>query len=377
MFARAILHLDLDAFFAAVEVRNNTALRGRPLLISGQGGRSVVTSCSYEARRFGIHAGMPLRLARQRCPEATVLSGDWEAYHRESAIITELIDGEGLVFEKASIDEFYVDLTGMDRHLGCWRWSRELRQRILRETGLPLSAGLAVNKLVAKVGAGEAKPNGEQCIETGAERAFLAPLPVRKLPAIGAATAHRLAYMGVRTIRALSLIEPVLLEREFGRPGRELWRRANAIDERPVVPYHDPRSLGSEHTFEEDTIDLLVLQDTLTRLVMQLAFELRHRQRVAACVTVKLRYSDFNTYTRQATIAPTAHDSVLLETVRQLFAKLFTRRQRIRLLGVKLSRLSSGFTQLDLFRDSPEESQLLQAMDGIRRRFGKGAIRRS
>lgn len=376
MFKRAVLHLDLDAFFASVECLKNDALRGRPLIVGGLGGRSVVSSCSYEARRFGIHAGMPMKVARQRCPDATVIRGDFTAYQEYSGIITEIIREEGPVFEKASIDEFYVDLSGMDRYLGCWRWSRELRQRIFKETGLPLSMGLSVNKLVSKVGAGEAKPNGERCVEAGGEKGFLAPLSVRKLPLVGAVTARRLAYLGIHRIQTLSEVPPLLLQREFGKNGVALWRRANAIDNSPVVPYHEQKTLSTEHTFAEDTINLDQLQAELSRMLLYLTYELRRRQKVTACVAVKIRYADFNTHRRQATIAPTAHDSILLPTAQRLFDKLFARRQRIRLLGVQFSKLSSGFTQLDLFKDRSEESQLLQAMDRIRKRFGKGTVSR-
>lgn len=239
MFDRAILHLDLDAFFASVESLRNPSLKGKPLIVGGYSGRGVVASCSYEARRFGVRSAMPVRTALRLCPDAIVVRGDMEAYSRYSKMVSEIIAEQAPLFEKASIDEFYADLSGMDRYFGCWRWAVELRQRILRESGLPISMALAVNKLVAKIGAGEAKPNGEQLIEAGAEREYIAPLPVQKLPAVGEATARKLNLMGVRTIETLRRIPPRLLEREFGQHGTLLWKRANAEDDSPVVPYHD------------------------------------------------------------------------------------------------------------------------------------------
>ncbi|MEM6771360.1 MAG: DNA polymerase IV, partial [Bacteroidota bacterium] len=294
MFQKAILHLDMDAFFASVEILKNSRLLGQPVIVGGTSGRSVVSSCSYEARHFGIHAGMPMRIALRRCPTARVIRGDYEDYEKYSGMITEIIAEEGPVFEKASIDEFYVDISGMDRYVGCVRWSQELRQRIRKETGLPLSAGLAVNKLVAKVRAGEAKPNGSGYVMTGRERAFLAPLPVRKIPSVGRETARKLSLLGIRKTGTLSQIPVPLLEREFGKPGRELHRRANGIDHRPVVPYTDKKSLSAEHTFQTDTLDLEQLHRCLRDLTKKLGFELRQAGKLTAGITVKIRYTDFN-----------------------------------------------------------------------------------
>lgn len=375
MFQKAILHLDMDAFFASVEIMKNSRLVGQPVIVGGKGGRGVVTSCSYEARHFGIHSGMPMSIALRRCPAARVVRGDFEDYEKYSAIITEIIAEEGPIFEKASIDEFYLDISGMDRYIGCVRWSQQLRQRIRKETGLPLSAGLAVNKLVAKVRAGEAKPNGSGYVSAGTERAFLAPLPVRKIPSVGRETARKLSLLGIRKTGTLSQVPVPFLEREFGKPGRELHRRANGIDHRPVVPYTDKRSLSAEHTFQTDTLDLEELHRCLRDLTKRLGFDLRQAGKLTASITVKIRYTDFNTYTKSKRIKYTAHDQQLLPVVEQLFTALFTRRQCIRLVGVRFARLAAGHTQLDLFTDTQEDSALLQAMDKIRRRFGKGAVR--
>jgi len=377
MFERAILHLDLDAFFASVECLRNAALKGRPLIIGGNSGRGVVASCSYEARRFGVRSAMPIRTAKQRCPEAVVLRGDMETYSRYSRLVTEVIADDAPLFEKASIDEFYADLTGMDKHFGCWQWSQELRQKVMRETGLPLTIGLSVNKLVSKVGAGEAKPNGQQRVNPGQEKPFLAPLSIRKLPSIGKVTYQKLCFMGVRHVRTLSQVPPRLLQREFGKHGIDLWKKANGIDEREVVPYQERKSISTERTFQEDTIDVQYLRAQLTKMVMQLGFELRKQQKLTACITVKIRYTDFNTYTRQKRIPYTANDQQLLQYAKELFDQLYTRRQLIRLIGVRCSELVGGRPQLLLFDQDHREVKLLQAMDHLRQRFGPQAVRRA
>ncbi len=377
MFQKAILHLDLDAFFASVEIHRNSALKGRPVIVGGTEGRGVVASCSYEARRFGVHSAMPVSMALRLCPDAVVVQGDHDEYSRRSKLITEIIDSEAPLFEKASIDEFYLDLTGMDKHFGCWKWSNELRQKIINESGLPVSLALSINKLVSKVGVGEAKPNGAKLIETGTEKAFLAPLHVGKLPSVGKETQQRLALMGVKTISTLAQIPPRLLEREFGKNGISLWKKANAIDNSPVVPYRESKSISTEHTFQTDTIDLSLLQDCLADMIDRLAFDLRQQQKLASCVTVKIRYSDFNTYTQQRTIEYTANDRPLLATAKELFSRLFQRRQLVRLIGVKFSGLVQGHNQLNLFENTGKELRLLEQLDRIRERFGADAVRKA
>ena len=377
MFDRAILHLDLDAFFVSVECLHNDALRGKPLIIGGHAGRGVVTCCSYEARRFGVYAAMPVRMALRLCPDAIVLRGDMERYSEQSRLITEIVEAEAPLFEKASIDEFYVDLSGMDRYIGCWKWSKELREKIIRESGLPISMGLSVNKLISKIGAGEAKPNGSQLVETGMEKAYIAPLSAAKIPSIGRETYRKLSFMGIRTVETLAQVPPLLLERQFGKHGRSIWKKANAIDDSPVIPYHDSQSISTERTFQTDTIDVRDLHSRLTGLCMKLSFELRQAQKLTSCVTVKIRYTDFNTYTRQCRIPYTASDQVLLRHVRELFDKLYERRQLVRLIGIRFSGLVHGHPQLSLFDASEEEIALDQAMDKIRKRFGGGAVGRA
>jgi DNA polymerase-4 len=374
MFDRAILHLDLDAFFVSVELLRHPELRGKPLIIGGSSERGVVTSCSYEARQFGVRSAMPVRAALRLCPEATVLRGDMEAYSKHSKIVTRLIAASAPLFEKASIDEFYVDLTGMDKYFGCWKWSKELRQRIIQETGLPITMALSANKTVSKIGAGEAKPNGELLIPPGTERDFLAPLPVGKMPSIGKETERKLTQIGIRTLGQLAAMPPALLERDFGKHGLYIWKRAQGDDDSPVSPFHEQKSISTERTFYADISDVQQLRDRLTDLAIRLAYELRQDKKLTACVAVKLRYPDFSTYTQQRKVQHTANDSILLKTAQEIFGQLYDHRRPLRLLGVRFSDLVSGNEQTNLFDNTARESDLLRQLDHIRTRFGETAV---
>ena len=374
MFTRAVLHLDLDAFFVSVELLRRPELRGLPILIGGHSDRGVVASCSYEARKMGVHSAMPTKTALRLCPAAVIIPGDMAAYSAQSRIVTQLLLEASPLLQKASIDEFYVDLTGMDQHFGCWKWARALRQRIIRETGLPISIALAVNKTVAKIGTGEAKPNGELLIPAGTERSFLAPLAVSRMPFIGKETERKLVIRGISTIGQLSETPVDLLERLFGVHGRHLWERANGLDNSPVEPYREQKSMSTERTFQEDIGDGQQLRDRLTALVTQLAFELRQDHKLTACVAVKVRYGDFSTFTQQRTITTTANDSVLMRHAQEIFHQLHDARRPLRLLGVRFGDLSVGNQQTNLFDDTVRETQLLRELDHIRERFGTKAI---
>ena len=377
MYDRAVLHMDLDSFFASVEILKNSKLKGKPLIIGGTSNRGVVSSCSYEARRFGVHSAMPMKMALQLCPNATVLRGDMDSYSYYSNMVTDVIAEEAPVYEKASVDEFYLDLTGMDKFFGCYKWSGELRQRIINETGLPISFGLSVNKLISKIGTGEGKPNGSKQIKRGVEKQFIAPLPVKKIPGVGQKTYKKLSFMGVRSIKVLSEIPTRLLEREFGKSGRKLSEKANAIDNTPIVPYSESKSISKERTFMEDTLDLRMIRNMLIDMCDKLSFELRASSRLTSVVTVKIRYADFNTFTKQCRISYTAQDNALSKYALQLFDKVYERRQLIRLIGVKFSGLVHGSYQISLFDDSVERIRLLQEMDGIGQRFGADIIGRA
>ncbi|MGA0258106.1 MAG: DNA polymerase IV [Saprospiraceae bacterium] len=377
MFDRAILHMDLDSFFVSVECLKNSTFKGKPLIIGGKSNRGVVASCSYEARRFGVHSAMPMKMALRLCPQAIVLKGDMDSYSKYSRLVTDVIAEDAPVYEKASIDEFYLDLSGMDRYFGCFKWSLELREQIMKETGLPISFGLSINKLVSKVGTGEAKPNGTKEVQKGEEKAFLFPLSVRKIPGIGKETYKKLSFMGVRKIKTLSEIPPRLLEREFGKHGRSLWEKAHGIDNTPIVPYSEQKSMSKERTFSEDTLNLNFMRNMLLKMVDELSFELRKVEKLCSCVTVKIRYADFNTYTRQKHINYTANENILSQYVCELFDSLYERRQLIRLIGVKYSGLVQGNYQISLFDDTTTDISLMQEKDWIRERFGTDKIMRA
>ena len=377
MYKRAVVHMDLDSFFVSVERLRNSDFIGKPLIIGGSSTRGVVASCSYEARKFGVHSAMPVKMARYLCPDAIFMRGDMDAYSRHSKMVSQIIAEEAPLYEKASIDEFYLDLSGMDRHFGCYLWGKELRQKIIRETGLPISFGLSVNKLVSKVGTGEAKPNGSIQISLGTEKFFLQPLAVNKLPGVGKKTTARLNHMGVRKIETLSRIPPNLLAAEFGKNGRKLWEKANGIDDSPIIPYTEQKSMSSEKTFEQDSLDINRIKSMLAAMTGELAYELRQNKKMTSCVTVKIRYADFNTYTRQKKIPFTSSDQRLSSCAGQLFDELYSRRQMIRLIGVKFSDMVASGKQLNLFEDESKEDLLLERMDTIRQKFGKKALQRA
>ncbi|MEZ4906355.1 MAG: DNA polymerase IV [Saprospiraceae bacterium] len=320
---------------------------------------------------------MPIKIARQLCPQAIFLRGDMDSYIRHSNMVSEVVEEYSPMYEKASIDEFYIDLTGMDRYFGCYKWSKELRQKIIKETGLPISIGLSINKLVSKIGTGEAKPNGELEVPTGLEKPFLAPLSIKKIPGIGNVTYKKLSFLGVRKIETLRQIPPKLLQRELGKNGLVLWEKANAIDNSPVIPYMEQKSISKEKTFNEDTLDIKMIKAILIDMTEKLAYELRHKNKLTSIVTVKIRYADFNTFTKQKQITYTANDRILLQYINELFDSLYQRRQMIRLIGVKFSGLSYGFYQMDLFEDTEKDISLLQSMDKIRDRFGINSITRA
>ncbi|MFN3403512.1 MAG: DNA polymerase IV [Cytophagaceae bacterium] len=374
---RSIVHLDMDSFFVSVELLKHPELKGLPLIIGGSSDRGVVASCSYEARRFGIHSAMSVRMARQLCPDVKIISGDMESYSKYSDTVTQIIEEKAPLFEKSSIDEFYLDLTGMDKFFGCYKWARELRQKIMKETGLPLSLGLSVNKMVSKVGTGEAKPNGEKEIPAGTEKDFLAPLSVRKIPMIGDKTYRLLSSMGVEKISTLREMPPELLQSLLGSNGLEIWKRANAIDDTPVVGYSERKSISTETTFEQDTIDVKMIHSLLTGMTERLGFQLREEKKLTACVTVKVRYSNFDTVTKQIQIPYTSADHILLKTVHELFDKLYDRRMLIRLIGVRFSKLVYGSYQINIFENTQTTVQLYQAMDKIRNKFGDDAVGRA
>lgn len=374
---RNIIHMDLDAFFVAVECKRNKDLRGLPLIIGGSSRRGVVAACSYEARKFGVHSAMPMYLALQLCPDAKVISGDMEAYSQASHLVTEVISDSAPMLEKASIDEFYIDASGMDRFYGAFKWACELRKKVMAESGLPISLGMSVNKLVSKVTTNQFKPNAERFIPVGTEKDFLGPLTVDQIPMIGKQTASFLYDMGVRTVSTLREMPLNFLTSAFGKNGTSLWNKANGIDHSPVVPYAEQKSISTESTFENDTIDVKRMKSILIAMIEKVAFQLREQKKLTACVTVKIRYSNFDTETKQVHIPYTSSDHVLLRVVQELFDKLYNRRMLIRLVGVRLSHLVHGNHQISLFDDTLESINLYEAMDRMKHRYGSEKLVRA
>lgn len=368
---RHIAHLDLDTFFVSVEKLHNPKLEGKPILIGGTSGRGVVAACSYEARKFGVHSAMPMSTALRLCRHATVLRGDYEQYSKYSRLVTDIIAHNVPLYEKASIDEFYIDMTGMDKYFGCLKFTDELKKNIRRESGLPVTFGLASNKLISKVATNEVKPNGRIEIPFGNEKGFLAPLSIMKIPGVGKETGYKLLKMGVETVKVLSEIPVELMQNLLGKSGAELWRRANGIDESPVIPYREQKSISTENTFQQDTIDVDFLKAQLTRMTESIAYELRKQNKLTGCITVKIRYTDFQTYTKQKTIPYSNSDEVLLKEAKNLFDQLYERRQLIRLIGIRFTQLIPGCKQIDLFEDTREDIALYQAIDSIKKRFGE------
>lgn len=370
---RSIAHMDLDTFFVSCERKLDSKLNNRPVIVGGTSDRGVVSACSYEARKFGVHSAMPIRMAKQLCPEAVFIRGNSEVYSQHSKLVTSIIQEEVPVFEKMSIDEFYLDLTGMDRFFGCFKLASELRRKIIKESGLPISFGLSLNKTVSKIATGEAKPNNELNINLGTEKTFLAPLSVKKIPMVGDKTYQTLCNLGLKRIISLQEMPLELVEKVLGKNGVVIWKKAHGIDNSPVVPFHDKKSISTERTFEKDTIDVQKLKSILSGMVEKLGYQLRKDNQLTSCVTIKIRYSDFQTYTLQRKIAYSAMDHQLLPVVNELFDRLYNRRVLVRLIGIRFSDLAGGVHQINLFEDL-RTLQLYQSMDLMKDRFGESSV---
>lgn len=366
---RAILHFDLDTFFVSVERKQDSRLENRPILVGGTGDRGVVAACSYETRQFGVHSGMPMKMARMLCPEATVIRGNGETYSKHSKEVSEIISQNVPVFEKASIDEFYADLSGMDKYFNCYGMASELRQRIIRETGLPISFGLSTNKLVSKVATGEAKPNNQLQVEPGTEKIFLAPMEVQKIPMVGEKMNQTLNNLGIRYVKTIQEMPMDVMGQVLGKNGIALWNRANGLDNSPIIPFHERKSISSERTFGKDTGDVRKMREMVRAMAETLAFQLRTGEKLTSCVSVKIRYSDFNTFSKQLKIAYTSADHVLIPHIERLFDQLYNRRMMVRLVGVSFSDLVTGNYQINLFDDTEERLNLYQAMDYIKTKY--------
>ncbi|HET8885864.1 MAG TPA: DNA polymerase IV [Salinimicrobium sp.] len=374
MNVKSIIHLDLDTFFVSVERRLDSRLENKPVLVGGLSERGVVAACSYETREFGVHSGMSMRVARQLCPQATVIRGNAGTYTKYSREVTDIIKSKVPSFEKASVDEFYADLTGMDKFFGIEKFATELRKTIIKESGLPISFGLSQNKVVSKIATGVAKPNAEKVVHSGEEKGFLAPLPINKIPMVGNKTFRTLIELGIHKVETIQQMPVEMMESVLGKNGRIIWERANGIDNSPIIPFHERKSISAERTFHKDTIDVIRLHSSLVAMAENLAFHLRNGNKLTSCVSVKIRYSDFQTYSKQAKIPYTSADHILIPKIMELFKQLYNRRILIRLIGIKFSDLAGGNYQISLFDDSEEMLSLYNSMDKIRNRFGPHSV---
>jgi DNA polymerase-4 len=374
---RYIAHFDLDSFFVSVEMLQDPSLLGKAVVVGGSRDRGVVTTCSYEARKFGVRSAMPMRKAMELCPHAIIVKSSYGLYAKYSAWVTNIIAANAPLYEKASIDEFYIDLTGMDTFFNPLEWTIRLRQTIMDETGLPISFGLATNKLVAKIATDEAKPNGYLFVTPGKEKEFLAPLPVEKLGGVGKKSHQTLLALGIHTIGDILHVDPVLLERSLGKWGTQLIRQANGKSDSVVSPHRESKSISAENTFEENTSNLDILLAQLVGQAERVAYELRQEKKFATCVAIKFRNANFETSTRQITIPATIADSDIIKAATDLFTKLYVPGTLVRLLGVRLAGLTDTGAQTNLFDNKTEQNALYEAIDAVKNKFGKSVLRKA
>ena len=377
MIPTSVVHIDLDSFFVSCERLENPDLIGKPVIVGGKSDRGVVASCSYEARRFGVRSAMPTKAALKRCPEAVVVKGSMGVYSKYSQVVTEIIKEKSPEFEKASIDEFYIDTSGMDTYFNCYQWAQELRQTIIRETRLPISFCLASGKTMAKIGTGEAKPNGSLEIVPGEEKRFLAPLSVNKIPMVGKKAYEKLQSLGIETIGALQTIPRELLEHLFGKGGRALWKKAQGQYRTPITPYRTRKSISSSMTLGENTQDITHLHNILRAMVEKLAHGIRKEKKLTGSVAVTIRYANFTTKSKQRVVSYTANDTILSKTALDLFDALYEHGNWVRLVGVRFGNLLVGGYQTNLFQQNTLLDHLHHTMDDIKGRFGHGAIQRA
>ena len=370
---RHIAHFDLDSFFVSVEMLNDPSLKGKPVLVGGSE-RGVVAACSYEARKFGIHSAMPMKTAMKLCPQAIVVKGTYSEYTRYSRMVTDIIAEKVPVYEKASIDEFYIDLTGMDKFFGVSQYTQDLRETITKVTGLPISFGLSTSKLVSKMATNEAKPNGWLEIPAGKEKDFLWPMAVEKIPGVGRQTELQLKEMGLMTIADIAATPLQELEKHFGKWGISLWNKSFGRDDNPVENYNEQKSISRETTFNEDSIDTSFLHQQLVWLTEKAAYDLRSENKLCGCITIKIRYKGFETTSRQETIDYTALDDQLMMKAKDIMGKLLQKGRPVRLLGIRFSQLIPVTMQMSLFEKNAEKLNLYKTVDNIKNQFGRNAI---
>lgn len=374
---RYIAHLDLDSFFVSVEMLNNPSLLGKAVIVGGTKDRGVVTTCSYEARKFGVRSAMPMKQAMHLCPHAILVQGTRGEYSRYSRWVTEIIASKAPLFEKASIDEFYIDLTGMDKFFNPLQWTIDLRQLIMNETKLPISFGLSTNKMVSKIATDEAKPNGYLYIPPGKEKEFLAPLPVNKFSGVGEQTLLKLKSMNIHLIGDILQHNIQYLEKELGKWGADLYLKAQGISNSIVSPYREAKSISNENTFHENIVDENILLQELVKMTERVAFELRQGKKWCGCIAVKIRYPNFETTQKQTTIDYTFRDDELIPAAIDLFHKLWRKNMPVRLLGVRVSELTNHALQSSLFDDVEKKTNLYKAIDDVKNKFGKASLQKA
>ncbi len=377
---RAVLHVDMDAFYASVEQRDDPSLVGKPLIVGGTAGRGVVAAASYEVRKYGVHSAMPMSTALRLCPHAVCVRPRMARYKEVSDQVFGVFNEITPMVQGLSLDEAFLDVTASRALFGdAVAIARRIKSRIKEITGLTASVGVASNKLVAKIASDLDKPDGLTIVPEARIQAVLDPLSVRRLPGLGRKSGDKVEAAGIHTLGQLRVAPDTLLRPLFGRYTQRVRERAAGIDDRPVLPDRDEKSLSAEETFERDIGDPRVLQAGLTRLAELACERLRRKQLMAGCIGVKIRRADFVTFTRQRAVAPPTHDGRTVANVaRDLLARWLKNAPgaKLRLLGVVLTDLSPA-SQLGLFEDSPPHtSRLDAALDEARARFGSGALRR-
>ncbi|MBS7563292.1 DNA polymerase IV [Mucilaginibacter sp. Bleaf8] len=377
MLKRYIVHIDLDSFFVSVERKFNPSLIGKPVIIGGSEDRGVVASCSYEARKFGVHSAMPTRQALRLCPQAIVIRGTHGRYSQASREVTQIIHDAVPLYQKTSVDEFYIDLTGMDRYYDPYQMATDLRQRITHETGLPISFGMASCKTVAKMATNQAKPNGQLFVKHGTEKEFMAPFNISKIPMLGEKACEKLYQYGIEKIADLQKVNVRFLESLFGKSGKHILEKANGIDDSEIIPHSERKSISTEHTFGTDTADRRTLETILVSMTEELAFKLRSENKLASCLAIKIRYANFETHTLQEKISFTSAEHILIPGIKNLLKRAWNQHRPIRLIGVKLSQLCSGSYQINLFEDNEEQIKLYKAMDAINFKYGNKTVCRA
>ncbi|MGE9311771.1 DNA polymerase IV [Niabella sp. CJ426] len=365
-----IAHFDLDSFFVSVELLLQPELKGKPVIVGGSANRGVVSTCSYEARKFGVHSAMPMATAMKLCPQAIVLKGTYQQYSYYSKMVTDIIASKVPLFQKASIDEFYCDLTGMDRFFNVSQYTQQLRTFIIKETGLPISCGLSSAKFISKMATNEAKPNGFLEIPHWKEKEFLWPMGIEKINGVGKQTEQRLRNIGLHTIKDIAQTPVAILEKKLGKWGQELWQKAHGLGSAELTTEWNQKSMSHETTFHENQTNIAFIHSQLVRLTEKNAYDLRQDEKLTGCLTVKIRYDDFETTNKQESIPYTSLDDELIEKAKDIFDRFYQRGRAVRLIGVRFSQLVDTGMQMNLFNDQHNKLNLYKAVDDIKNRFG-------